>query len=118
MKKIMLLLMVMLMSVMTSASAATKGGKSDVTSVVPTNIIVKQTTTLDDGRVLVLYYKKEGTQCELYSTSDIKSYNERDLKHVKSTTVEVVDHTEGHLIRRATLSEVTRLVKQLLSQFL
>lgn len=118
MKKIMLLLMVMLMSVMTSASAATKGGKSEVPNVVPTNIIVKQTTTFDDGRTLVLYYKKEGTKCELYSTSDIKRYNERDLQHVQSTTVEVVDHTEGHLVRRATLAEVTRMVKQLLSQYL
>ena len=118
MKKIMLLLMVMLMSVMTSASAATKGGKSDVNSLVPTNIIVKQTTTLDDGRVLVLFYKKEGTKCEVYSTSDIKTYSERDLQHVRSTTVEIVDHTEGKLVRSATVAEVRQIVKQLVNKYL
>ena len=44
MKKLMLFLMIMLMSVTTSASAATKGGKNQVEKVLPTNIIVKQTT--------------------------------------------------------------------------
>ena len=114
----MLLLMVMLMSVITSASAATTNGKSDVNKVVPTNIIVKQTTTFDDGRTLVLYYKKEGSQCEVYSTSDIKGYSEKDLKHVQATNVEVVGKTEGRLVRQATVDEVARVIKQLLTQYL
>lgn len=114
----MLFLMIMLMSVTTSASAATKGGKNQVEKVLPTNIIVKQTTQFDDGRTLVLYYKKQGEKCEVYSTSDVSSYSEADLRHVKRTDVEIADHTEGKLVRRATLDEVRRIVKQLVNRFL
>lgn len=118
MKKLMLFMMIMLMSVTTSLSAATKGDKSQVSKALPTNIIIKQTTQFDDGRTLVLFYKKQGNQCEVYSTSDVNTYNEADLRHVKSTNVEIADCTEGKLVRRASVAEVRRLVKKLVNQYL
>ncbi len=118
MKKLMLLLMLVLMSMTASVQAAAQSSKSQSGSALPTNIIIKQTTQFDDGRTLVLFYKKQGNQCEVYSTSDVKSYSEADLRHVKSTNVEIADHTEGKLVRRATLAEVRRLVKQLVNRFL
>ncbi len=114
----MLLLMLVLMSMTASVQAAAQSSKSQAGSALPTNIIIKQTTQFDDGRTLVLFYKKQGNQCEVYSTSDVKSYSEADLRHVKSTNVEIADHTEGKLVRRATLAEVRRLVKQLVNRFL
>lgn len=118
MKKLMLFMMIVLMSMTTSVSAATKGGKSQIGKALPTNIIVKQITEFDDGRTLVLYYKKQGEQCEVYSTSDVTTYSEADLRHVKSTNVEIAERTEGKLVRRATLAEVRRLVKQLVNRYL
>ena len=118
MKKLMLFMMIVLMSMTTSVSAATKGGKNHVSKALPTNIIIKQTTQFDDGRTLVLFYKKQGNQCEVYSTSDVTTYSEADLQHVKSTNVEIAERTEGKLVRRATLAEVRRLVKQLVNRYL
>ena len=67
MKQLILALTVALMSVMASTPAVAKSSKKNVANQVPTNIVVKQTTQFNDGRTLVIYYKKQGMQCEVYS---------------------------------------------------
>ena len=113
-----LTLMIALMSVMASTPVSAKSNKKSVTDQVPTNIVVKQTTHFNDGRTLTIYYKKSGMQCEVYSPSDTKKYDLSDVSKIKSTNFEVVDKVEGKLYRKASVGEVTRLIKRLVNQYL
>ena len=117
MKQLILSLILALMSVMVSVPAsATTGNK--VKSMMPQNIIVKQTTQFSDGRTLTLYYKKAGSQCEVYSPCNAKDYDVEDAAKIKTTSFEVVDRVEGKLYRKASIGEVTRLIKRLVNQYL
>jgi hypothetical protein len=118
MKQLILTLMITLMSVMTSTPAVAKNSKSELRKSVPTNLIVKQTTQFSDGRTLTIYYKKNGTQCEVYSPCNADDYNLSDASKIKSTNFEVVDKVEGKLYRKASVGEVTRLVKRLVNKYL
>jgi len=118
MKQLMITLMIALMSVMASTPAAAKSSKNELKKNVPTNLIVKQTTQFSDGRTLVIYYKKEGANCEVYSPCDADDYSLSDASKIKSTNFEVVDKVEGKLYRRASLGEVTRMIKKLVNQYL
>ena len=105
------------MSVMVSVPAsATTGNK--VKSMMPQNIIVKQTTQFSDGRTLTLYYKKAGSRCEVYSPCEAKDYDVADAAKIKTTSFEVVDRVEGKLYRKASIGEVTKLIKRLVNQYL
>ena len=117
MKQLFLSLILALMSVMVSVPAsATTGNK--VKSMMPQNIIVKQTTQFSDGRTLTLYYKKAGTRCEVYSPCEAKDYDVADAAKIKTTSFEVVDRVEGKLYRKASIGEVTRLIKRLVNRYL
>ncbi len=117
MKQLFLSLILALMSVMVSVPAsATTGNK--VKSMMPQNIIVKQTTQFSDGRTLTLYYKKAGTRCEVYSPCEAKDYDVADAAKIKTTSFEVVDCVEGKLYRKASIGEVTKLIKRLVNQYL
>ena len=117
MKQLFLSLVLALMSVMVSVPAgATTGNK--VKNQVPQNIIVKQTTHFSDGRTLTLYYKKSGNLCEVYSPCNAKGYDVADASKIKSTNFEVVDRVEGKLYRKASIGEVTKLIKRLVNQYL
>lgn len=118
MKQLILTLMVALMSVMASTPAAAKNSKNELKNNVPTNLIVKQTTQFSDGRTLVIYYKKQGTNCEVYSPCDANDYNVSDASKIKSTNFEVVDKVEGKLYKKASVGEVTRIIKKLVNQYL
>ena len=118
MKKMLVILMVALMSVMTSTPASAKNGMNDLMSLVPTNIVVKQTTVFNDGRRLTIYYKKAGNLCELYSPCEATDYDLEDASKIKSTNFEVVNKVEGKLYRKASVREIMKLVKMLVNQLL
>ena len=84
----------------------------------PQNIIVKQTTQFSDGRTLTLYYKKAGSRCEVYSPCEVKDYDVANAAKIKTTSFEVVDRVEGKLYRKASIGEVTKLIKRLVNQYL
>ena len=110
--------MIALMSVMASTPVSAKSNKSELKKSVPTNLIVKQTTQFNGGRTLTIYYKKNGMQCEVYSPCNVGDYNMSDASKIKSTNFEVVDKVEGKLYKKATIGEVTRLIKRLVNQYL
>ena len=116
MKQLFLSLILALMSVMVSMPASATTG-NEVKNIVPQNIIVKQTTQFSDGRTLTLYYKKQGSQCEVYSPCNDKDYYVNDAKKIRSTNFEVVDKVEGKLYRKATLGEVLRVLKKLVNSY-
>ena len=119
MKQLILSLILALMSVMVSMPAgATTGNKNNVMEMVPQNIIVKQTTQFNDGRTLIIYYKKHGSQCEVYSPCDEKNYSMGDVSKIQSTNFEVVEKTEGKLYRKATIKEVLSLMRRLANRCL
>ena len=118
MKQIVFSLMIVLMSMMASTPAVAKNSKSDVMKMVPANIVVKQTTKFNDGRTLTIYYKKQGTNCEVYSPCNADDYDASDASKIKSTNFEVVDAVEGKLYRKASFGEVVNIIKQLVSQYL
>ena len=113
-----LTLMIAFMSVMASTPVSAKSNKKSVTEQVPTNIVVKQTTHFNDGSTLTIYYKKSGMQCEVYSPCNANDYNVSDASKIKSTNFEVVDKVEGKLYRKASVGEVTKLIKRLVNQYL
>ncbi len=117
MKQLILTLMVALMSVMASTPAAAKNSKKDLMKNVPTNLIVKQTTQFSDGRTLVIYYKKQGMNCEVYSPWRAADYIVNDASKIKSTNFEVVDKVEGKLYKKASVGEIMRLIKKLVNQY-
>ncbi len=108
--------MITLMSVMASTPVSAKSNMSEKKKSVPTNIIVKQTTLFDDGRTLVIYYKKQGTNCEVYSPYNADNYDVSDALKIKSTHFEVVDKVEGKLYKKASVGEVTKLIWRLVNQ--
>ena len=118
MKQLLFALMIVLMSMMASTRVSAKSNKKNVTDQVPTNIVVKQTTHFNDGRMLTIYYKKSGMQCEVYSPCNACDYNMSDASKIKSTNFEVVDKVEGKLYKKASIGEVTRLIKRLVNQYL
>ena len=118
MKQLFLTLMVVLMSMMTSTPVSAKSNKNELKRNVPTNLIVKQTTQFNDGRTLIIYYKKTGNQCELYSPCNADNYNVSDVSKIKSTNFEVVDNVEGKLYKKASIGELTKLIKRLVNQYL
>ena len=110
--------MIVLMSMMASTPASAKTDMKALAQMVPTNIVVKQTTHFSDGRTLTIYYKKSGMQCEVYSPCNANDYNMSDASKIKSTNFEVVDKVEGKLYKKASVGEVTRLIKRLVNQYL
>ena len=110
--------MIALMSVIASTPAGAKNSRNDLKKNIPTNLIVKQTTQFRDGRTLVIYYKKQGMNCEVYSPCNANDYNVSDAAKIKSTNFEVVDKVEGKLYRKASLAETTRFIRQLVNQYL
>ena len=118
MKQLVFSLMVVLMSMMTSTPVSAKSNKNELKKSVPTNLIVKQTTQFNDGRTLIIYYKKTGNQCELYSPCNANDYSVSDASKIKSTNFEVVEKVEGKLYKKASVGEVTRLIKKLVNQYL
>lgn len=119
MKHVFIVLITMLMS--TSAFAATttsKECKIDLTSIAfPANITVKQTVTFKDGKIIELYYKKQGDVCKLYSTTDVTKYKESDLGKIKSTNFEFVDNVEGKCYITRKTKDVFAFAKSILKQF-
>lgn len=114
-----MLLAVMLMSVMTPTLVSAKTNNADdVKKVVPHSIVVKQIINFDDGRMLVLYWKKEGTSCELYSDQDLKQFNLNDANHIVSSELSRVARVEGKMVRKATFAEACRIFKALVNQYL
>ncbi len=118
MRQFVLSLIVVLMSMIASTPVSAKSDKSEVSKMVPENIVVKQTTTFSDGRTLVVYYKKEGMNCAVYSPCDAKDYSMSDASKIKSTNFEVVDKVQGKLYKRASVGELTRLIKKMVNQYL
>ena len=118
MKQFLFSLMIVLMSMMASTPVSAKSNKKSVTVQVPANIVVKQTTQFNDGRTLTIYYKKSGMQCEVYSPCNANDYNMSDASKIKSTNFEVVEKVEGKLYKKASIGEVTRLIKRLVNQYL
>ena len=57
-------------------------------------------------------------QCEVYSPCNVGDYNVGDASKIKSTNFEVVDKVKGKLYRKASVGEVTKLIKRLVTQYL
>lgn len=118
MKQLIVTLMIALMSVIASTPADAKNSRNELKKNIPTNLIVKQTTQFSDGRTLMIYYKKQGMNCEVYSPCNANDYKVSDAAKIKSTNFEVVDKVEGKLYRKASLAETTRFIRQLVNQYL
>ena len=120
MKHFIVILMTVLMSMSTSAFAATTTStesKNDLAGVViPKNITVKQTVTFKDGKIIELYYQKQGDVCKLYSTTDVTKYKESDLGRIKATNFEFVDKVEGKCYITRKTNDVIAFAKSVLKQ--
>ena len=118
MKKILSLMIAMLMSISLSSFAGTttstvSNTKTEKVSV-PTNLIVKQTITFDDGKTIAVFYEKKGNDCKLYSKTDISKYGVTDLYRIKSTNFEKADHVEGKCYVSKTVKALIAMARNVL----
>ena len=118
MKNLIICLVVALVSVMTTTPAEAKNGSKLNLDALPVNIIVKQKTSFDDGSAITIYYKKTGSQCEVYSPDNLKDYNLNDATRIETTSFEIVHKTEGRLYRKASIAEVRKIIKKLVNKYL
>ena len=126
MTKILSIMIAMLMSISLSSFASTTTdtvshnksekqlGQRPVQVSVPTNLVVKQTITFDDGKTIVVYYEKNGNDCKLFSKTDINKYGVADLSRIKSTNFEKTDHVEGKCYVSKTVSALIAMVRGML----
>lgn len=112
MKHLVIIMMTVLMSMSASAFAGTitdMASKNKTEKVnVPSNIVIKQTITFDDGKTIEVFYEKKGEDCKLYSKTDVSKFGASDLLSIKSTNFEKTDHVEGKCY-------ATRIVKALIA---
>lgn len=85
---------------------------------IPTNIIVEQKATLNDGRTVTVYYKKTGNNCEIYSADNLKGYVAEDLLSLDSTSFRVVTSVKGKLVYSCSVSKARSLIKQMVNTYL
>ena len=97
-----------------TTTSTTDNKKSTLTVNVPTNIIVKQSITFDDGKMIEVFYEKKGQDCRLYSTANLNNYGITDLYHIKSTNFEKVDHVEGKCYVSKTVKSLIAMAKEFL----
>ena len=119
MKKIFSLMFAMLMCISVSSFAATSAStvsNSKTESVsVPTNMVIKQTITFDDGKTIAVFYEKKGNDCKLYSKTDLNKYGVTDLYRIKSTNFEKADHVEGKCYASKTVSALISMAREMLN---
>lgn len=99
MKHFAILLLALLMSMSASAYARTTSEHAvETVSIIPDNLVVKQTITFNDGKVITLFYQKQGDVCKLFSKTDLSKFKEADLYRIKSSNFELVDYVDGKCI--------------------
>lgn len=112
--------MAMLISVSLSTFAGTttctESNNRSIEITIPTNMIVKQTISFNNGKKVVVYYQKEGDVCKLYSTTDVTKYSESDLASIKSTTFEVYDYVEGKCYVSKKTSDIMSFAMSMFKQ--
>lgn len=106
-----------------AASAARKSTSSQkesksLVAQIPSNIIVQQKATLNDGRSVTVYYKKTGNNCEIYSADNLKGYVAEDLLSLDSTSFRIVTSVKGKRIYSCPLSKARSLIKQMVNTYL
>lgn len=107
-------------SVATSASKTVQSQKefSSLVSKIPSNIIIEQKTTLNDGRTVTIYYKKAGDNCEIYSADNLTGYVAEDLLSLNSTSFGIVSSVKGKLLYSCPISKARSLIKQMVMAYL
>lgn len=108
----------MFMSISLSAFAGTRTSSVRVNKsekvAVPANIIVKQSITFMDGKTIVVFYKKTGNDCKVYSNENLNKYGVSDLMRIKSTNFERTDHVEGKCYASKTVGALVAMAHKAL----
>lgn len=126
MKKIKIFFVATLLTATSLISSASNGGtpakpEDNTVSLIkkmPVNIVVKQTATLNDGRSVTIYYKKEGGYVEIFSDGNLKGYTVDDLLSLESTTFSLATSVKGTSIYRMPVSKACSLFKQMVNLYL
>ena len=104
-----------------SAMAAPKAqskSTSSIATMLPTQIVVEQTATLGNGKTVIIYYKKAGNMCEVYSDADLRGYGINDVISLSATNFRVVSAPKGKLIYKTSLSNAGKIVKSIVNTYL
>ena len=81
-------------------------------------ICVKQTVTLDDGKVINAYYVQQGTGYAFYSSEDLTQYTEKDLYRIEDNHFSVSKGYEGKCYYKAeSLQEVLDIANDMFKQY-
>ena len=101
-----------LLSPMTAVAASTdKQPVSSLLAAIPTELVVKQIATLNDGKEVTIYYKKVGDFCEIYSDNNLKGYTENDLLKLTSTSFSFATEVKGDRIFRCSIEKALKIFK-------
>lgn len=101
-----------------NAAPMEKHSVASLLSAVPTELVVKQIATLNDGREVTVYYKKAGDFCEIYSDSNLKGYTENDFLKLNSTSFSLAKEVKGNRLYRCPVSKALKIFKSLVYTYL
>lgn len=100
------------------AAPSEKHSVPSLFSAIPTELVVKQVATLNDGREVTIYYKKAGDFCEIYSDSNLQGYTESDLLKLTSTSFSIAKGVKGNCLYRCPVSKALKIFKSLVNTYL
>lgn len=95
-----------------------KGIAGQLMSMLPTSIVVEQTATLNNGKSMTIYYKKDGEHCEVFSEDNLDGYSVNDLSKVQSTSLRIVSQAKGKRVYHDTMANAHRIFKRLVNTYL
>lgn len=118
-------LIILVMAAVSTTPAAQAAPAPDLTEqvttlvgLIPSSIVVEQTSALSDGRTVTVYYKKSGDLCEVYTADNLSGYTVNDLAKLESSSFRVVSSVKGKRVYSTTTSKAAKLLSTVLAQCL
>lgn len=118
-------LIILVMAALSTTPAAQAAPAPDLTDqvttlvgLIPSSIVVEQTSALSDGRTVTVYYKKSGDLCEVYTADNLNGYTVNDLAKLKSSNFRVVSGVKGKRVYSTTTAKAAKLLSTVLAQCL
>lgn len=118
-------LIILVMAALSTTPAAQAAPAPDLTDqvttlvgLIPSSIVVEQTSALSDGRTVTVYYKKSGDLCEVYTADNLSGYTVNDLAKLQSSNFRVVSAVKGKRVYSTTTAKAAKLLSTVLAQCL
>lgn len=117
--------LMMFMGTIAATSVAHASPVSDLTekvsslvSLIPSSIVIEQTSTFGDGHTITVYYKKDGNICEVYTDANLMGYDIGYIARIQNSNFRVVEEVKGKRVYHTTTKKAAKLLKDIIVQCL